>query len=95
MKMVEMNLKVKLPENYLKAAQELIDTGKWTDKDINQALNFILAYGLSLHTTSIGLENAIGAENVSAFEQKHGIGELGPEDVERILQESNAVRGEQ
>ena len=75
-KFVELDLKVRLPENYLKAAQELIDVKVWDDPSLNYLLNWIIYQGLNTHFAGLLLsEGEEGKEENDAFFDKYAIRE--------------------
>jgi hypothetical protein len=75
-KFIEMDLKVRLPENYVKAAQELLDRGIWDDPSLNYALNCIIYQGLNTHFAGLFLSGDEAEDEwVHAFFDKYGINE--------------------
>jgi hypothetical protein len=52
---VELDLKVRIPKNYLYAIAEAIEAGYMTDADVSHALNYELLLGMALEFDSLEL----------------------------------------
>lgn len=71
----ELDLKIRLPENYVNALQELLDSGTWDDPSLNYALNWILYQGLNVNFSGLLLAEGEELERAKAFFDKYGIEE--------------------
>ena len=72
-KLVELALKMWLPENYVKAVQEILHENVWNDPNLNFALNCVFYTGLNAALMGIALP----------------LGEKGKEENDEFLDKSN------
>lgn len=74
-KFCELDLKVRLPENYVKAAQELLDSGVWDDPSLNYLMNWILFQGLNTAFCGLFLAEGDELKKAIALFDKYGMSE--------------------